>query len=248
MTVDTISVQDSAIRREAAGQDGRFFRAVIIALTVVALAGFAPSYYLRVFNDAPPELNILMHLHGAVFTLWVVLLVVQSQLIGAGNRLLHRRLGFASIGLVVAMMAAAAGLAYERTLVWIGNPAFDYYEVLAFLATPATTIVYFSLMFGLAVYFRGQPAIHKRLMILACLDLYSPAVSRLPWIGTMSPAAHFVAIDLFIVVLLVHDWRMFRRPHVATVLGGLFLVGAQYFREWVGWTDTWLDFAIWLTS
>jgi hypothetical protein len=228
--------------------DSHFFRAVILLLVLLVLAGFAPSYYLRALNTAPLPLTTLMHLHGFVFTLWILLLVTQSLLAGSGSMKLHRRLGFASIPLAISMMGAAGMLAYSQTLVWIDDPSFDYYEVLAFLATPFTTIVFFSMLYTLAILNRKRPAIHKRLILIATLDLCTPAISRLPLIGPMATWTHYVAIDLFLLALLVHDWRALRRPHPSTVIGGLALVASQYGREWLGWTDTWLDFAIWLTS
>jgi hypothetical protein len=228
--------------------DHRFFQVSIGLLALLVLAGFAPSYYLRSLITAPLPLTGLMQLHGFVFTLWIVLLVTQVVLAGSGSLSLHRRLGFTSIPLAISMMGAAGLLAYRQTLVWIDNPAFDYYEVLAFLATPTTTIFFFSTLYTLALLWRGRPAIHKRLLFIATLDLCTPAISRLPVIGPMAGIWHYAAIDLFLLALLIHDWRSIKRLHPASILAGLALIASQYGREWLGWTDAWLDFAIWLTD
>jgi hypothetical protein len=40
-------------------------------------------------NPLPP----LLHIHGAVFSSWMLLLIVQTSLVAAGRVDLHRRLG-----------------------------------------------------------------------------------------------------------------------------------------------------------
>lgn len=228
--------------------DHKFFRALVLLLALLALAGFAPSYYLRPLFNSPVEMTTLKHIHGAIFTLWVVLLVAQVTLVNAKRIDWHRRLGLASVALAMAMMAAVATLALERTRVWLDDPQFDAGDVLMFLLTPLTTVLYFSCMYGTAIALRHRSAIHKRLMLLANLDLFTPAVSRLPTLGDMSTTWHYLAIDLLLVALAVHDWRTLRKLHPATVWGGIALVASQVGREVLAKTDTWMDIAVWLTA
>ena len=63
----------------------RFF-VVFLALTVWA---FWPSYFARLFEQP----SLLHHAHGIVLALWLVMLVVQAQLIRTQRRPLHRQLG-----------------------------------------------------------------------------------------------------------------------------------------------------------
>jgi hypothetical protein len=81
---------------------GQFERRYYIGVSVVFLLlvfwTFARTFYLQPFSGAP-ALSLLLHIHGAVMTGWVVLLVVQSTLIAAPcpvappARLGWRRLG-----------------------------------------------------------------------------------------------------------------------------------------------------------
>ena len=66
--------------------------AVLILITV--FLGFARTYYLAgVFKaDALP---LLLHIHGAVFSSWIVLLIVQTSLVARG-RVVRRATGLAS--------------------------------------------------------------------------------------------------------------------------------------------------------
>lgn len=60
----------------------RFFSAMAAAIVVMALAGFARTYFLRpllpVLEPAPMALTPLIHLHGLLFTGWVLLLLAQG--------------------------------------------------------------------------------------------------------------------------------------------------------------------------
>lgn len=226
----------------------RFFRHFTWLLALLALAGFAPSYYFSAVFSSNPALSLLMHLHGAAFTLWMLLLVVQATLVPAGRLEWHRWLGWASVPLVVSMMTLAAALAHERTQSWLANPAFDPTEVLAFLAIPATTIVFFSGMYTAAILWRRHSAIHKRLLLVASLDICTPAVARLPFMMTLSSSWHYLAIDMLLLAIAWHDWRTLRRLHPATLWGGGLLIASQAGREWLSQTGAWLALASWLTA
>jgi hypothetical protein len=46
--------------------------------------GFAPTYYLAGVFQAPLP-NRLIHVHGAAFSCWMLLLIVQTSLVSAGR-------------------------------------------------------------------------------------------------------------------------------------------------------------------
>jgi hypothetical protein len=71
-----------------------------LAALLVALIGFAPSYYLRSFSTAEP-LTTLVHLHGGLATAWLLLFVAQTSLVSVGRTDLHRRVGPAGAALAV---------------------------------------------------------------------------------------------------------------------------------------------------
>jgi hypothetical protein len=229
-----------------ANTDRLFFRNLSYVLALLVLAGFGPSYYFRSVVAEPVELTGLMALHGLVFTAWTVLLVVQTSLVTVGNLVWHRRLGYSSVVLAVLMVVFAAALALERTQTWLEDPSFPAGEVLQFLAIPTTTVLYFAGMYAAALGYRQQPAVHKRLMVLASLDIFTPAVARLPYLTTLSSTYHYLVIDLALLALVVHDWRSSKRVHPATLWGGAVLVTSQVGRELLAQTDTWMTIAVWL--
>jgi hypothetical protein len=66
--------------------------AIVAALTV--FVGFAPTYFLKALFGAP-SLSPLLHVHGLLFTSWIVLLAAQTALVAGRRTDVHRRLGLA---------------------------------------------------------------------------------------------------------------------------------------------------------
>ena len=81
-----------------------FYVGISVVVATTVFAGFARSYFLKSYFGSPP-LMPLLHLHGLVFTSWIVLLLTQTTLVAANRTDIHRRLGI--IGAVIAVMSAA---------------------------------------------------------------------------------------------------------------------------------------------
>jgi hypothetical protein len=225
----------------------RFFGGMAIALTVTVFAGFAPTYYFNSFAEQAFALTPLLHLHGAVFTAWMLLLVAQTSLIAADARRLHMGLGL--LGTVLAALMSVLGpiVAVERTatgqIADLGAPP------LVFLAVPLVGMVVFAALVAAALYYRTRnPAAHKRLMLLATLELVTAGVSRLPVVAEWGPLGFFAITDAFVLAIVAYDMFALRRPHAATIWGGAFFVASQPMRLAIGGSPLWLSFAGWLTS
>ena len=79
----------------ATGWPGRrfdhiFFSAMAAILLGTVFLGFARSYYLAGVFHAPLP-SLIVHIHGAAFTCWILLFVAQTSLVLAGRVDLHRR-------------------------------------------------------------------------------------------------------------------------------------------------------------
>lgn len=222
-----------------------FYSGMAIALTLTVFAGFARTYYLKYFFDTP-ALPPLVQVHGVLFSLWMVLLLVQTSLVAAGKTGIHRRLGMAGGVLVVLMVVlgtwtAIVAAAQGRTPP--GPPP------LVFLAIPLGEMVTFPVLVGAALYYRRRIDAHKRLMLLATIGITSAAVARLPFaILQAGPPAFFGLTDLFLVPLAVYDVLTRGRLHPATLWGSLFLIASQVLRVMLSGTEAWLHFATWLTQ
>jgi hypothetical protein len=75
--------------------------AILILVTV--FVGFARTYFLAGVFRAPLP-SLLVHIHGAVFSSWILLLITQTTLVTAGRVDIHRRLGLAGFGLACLMV------------------------------------------------------------------------------------------------------------------------------------------------
>src|SRR4051812_6872651 len=85
-----------------------FFGTMTVVIALVVFIGFARTYYLAGVFNAKPLAAPIVHLHGAVFTSWIVLLLTQSLLVGTGHTRIHRRLGI--MGLVLAPLMVVFGV------------------------------------------------------------------------------------------------------------------------------------------
>jgi hypothetical protein len=226
------------------------FHAVAVAAVAAALfAGFAKTYYFRVFSGSPP-LAQAAHIHGIIATVWIALHYTQARLIAAHRADLHRRLGiFAAF--------VAAVLAVQAVSMAIGNAAAGHgpagRDPLQFLSVPIGTTTMFTLFVGSALALRRKREWHKRLMLLATMTLLVPAMGRLD-AQIMQPLglprlvlAPGVTVA-FVAWACAHDWRQLGRVHPAYIVGGIALIVSIPLRRWIGFTDAWLPIARWLVS
>src|SRR5947207_730658 len=92
-----------------AGRRRRFFTGMAMVVVATVVAGFTPTYYLKLLFATP----LSIHIHGALFTTWVLLFVAQTWLVAANRTDLHRRLGVTGAALAVTMVVSGAALAIE---------------------------------------------------------------------------------------------------------------------------------------
>jgi hypothetical protein len=227
-------------------REQRFFVGMAAAVALTAFVGFAPTYYLKGLFGAP-SLSPLLHLHGLLSTLWIVLFVSQTSLVATGHTRVHRRLGL--VGAVLAVLLLGVGYptaldAARRGVTPPGGP-----PPLAFLAVPLGTLVAFLVLLGLGLHFRGRSPIHKRLMLLATIALLAPALARIGLlIGVPGPALPLGGTIVFVASAWLYDRKAQGRVHPAFLWGGLLLVLSIPLRFLIGRTAAWHALAVWLLS
>lgn len=248
MSTSSTAIGAPSVRQPATDKRSErlFFSSMAIALAITVFAGFAPTYYLRE-SFGSPELPWYLHLHGLAFTAWMVLLVVQTSLVAANKTAVHRTLGVFGVALGVIMMILGAYVAVARIRAGFMAPPPGAPQFL-FLTLPLAGVIVFPLLFGSAIWLRRRTDFHKRLILLATLELVTAAVARLPVITDIGPVAFFGVTDLFIVAMAIYDWRTLKRIHPATLWGGLLLIVSQPLRLMIGATETWHAFGTWLIS
>lgn len=227
--------------------DRQFFMAMVIVLTIVVAIGFAPTYYAAGVFRAPLPSPII-HIHGAVFSSWMVLLLVQTGLVSAKKVQWHRKLGVAGFVLaclMVVMAVLAASDAMRRA-----KSAPNSEAILEFLIVTFVEAFVFGGLAAWAYALRRNPAAHKRLIVIATAGITGPAFYR--WHVSYlyhSPYHDHYVTAMFLVVLAAYDLWSTRKIHRATLWGGVF----QVFMEQVvtrvaGPSAAWHGFAHWVQS
>src|SRR3979490_1077565 len=89
-----------------------FYTALPIAVALAVFVGFAPTYYLKTAFGTP-ALAPLYHVHGFLFTCWMLLLIAQPALVAARRTALHRKVGVVGGVLAGAMVVAALAVAID---------------------------------------------------------------------------------------------------------------------------------------
>jgi hypothetical protein len=243
--METVATPMALPRRRAVAGSRWFFTAFALATAAAVFVGFAPTWFLKRFYASTPALSGLLQVHGVAFTAWMALFVLQPLLIALGRTGLHRRLGAAGAALAAVMTVLAYLASIDAARRGATMPPLT---ALAFLAIPLATVVVFPVLAGLAIWFRHRPDIHKRLMVLATVELVSAAIARMTVISSSGPLAFFGATDLFIVALALFDVVTLKRVHQATLWGGLFLIASQAVRTVVTGMAWWTDLARWLVG
>jgi hypothetical protein len=220
-----------------------FFSGMAVAFAVVAFAGFGPSYYLKTLSDRPP-LPWLVHLHGALFSAWILLLLVQTTLVAVKRTDLHRRLGIGG-GVLAALTIPVS---YPLAISAARRGAATDPAILPFLIVPIGGLIVFTVLIGGGFLLRRRVDYHKRLILIATIELMNAAVDRLPGVYAAGLAPFYPGTDVFLLALVIYDVLTFGRIHRATLWGGIFLVSMQSLRVLLMNTSAWLTIATWLTS
>jgi peptidoglycan/LPS O-acetylase OafA/YrhL len=92
---------------DLARRDRIFYTSMSIIATLVVFVGFAPSFFLAAANPSAKPLALIYHIHGAVFTLFMLFFINQNLLIARGKPETHKRLGMfgAALGCVIIVFA-----------------------------------------------------------------------------------------------------------------------------------------------
>ena len=224
----------------------RFYVGMAIAVLITVFLGFSRSYFLKAYFGTP-ELSLLVHIHGLVFTSWVLLFLAQTTLVATGRTDLHRKLGVGGAVLAALLLIIGTTTAILRVKSGRSSPIPEV-PPLSFLAVPLFDMVVFAILISAGLVLRNRPDTHKRLMTLATIALMSAPIARLPGVVLAGPLAFFGLTDLFIVAMVIYDLATRRRVHPSTIWGGLLIVASQPLRLMISGTPAWLAFAGWLTS
>ncbi len=237
----TTTVTRSA-RRPAGPYDRLFYGGMAVALGLTVLAGFAPTYYLRFIHGGPNAtlsggpFTRLVHLHGALFTAWMLLFIVQTALVASRRVAVHRRLGIAGAVLAAGMVVAGASVAVATAARGSAPPGMT---PVAFLIIPLFDMILFATFVTIALLKRRDKEAHKRLMLLAYVSIVTAAVARLPGMLPLGPPAFFGLSFLFVIAAGIYDFATRGRVHRVYLWGGALIAASVPLRLAISSTAGW---------
>jgi hypothetical protein len=219
-----------------------------LLLTAIAITGFWSSYYGPVLAGQPTA-TALLHLHAAVFTGWLAILVAQATLAARGRITAHRRFGRFGVFWGLLLLVVGLWTAGARTA-WRATQPGGFDDAAAFLVWPLIDMIVFAAFFAAAVALRHRPQWHKRLMLVASTNLLVAPVGRLlpappPSAGELffanSFATHAGYLVLWLAPLLLaagHDLWRHGRVHPAYTIG-LVVITVSSLRDQVVSLEVW---------
>lgn len=220
--------------------DRLFFPFVSMLTLAVVLIGFARTYFLAGMVRAPLP-NRLVHIHGAAFTLWILLVVVQTGLIRSRRVRLHRTLGIAGFTLAVVMVCL--GLAVARDAMLRDFVHTSHFDAETFFLVPVTSMVLFSTLVCFAWRTRFDKVAHKRLITLATLSLLDAALVRWPFAFAQSELARNALYFGLVLLVTLYDLTIFHKVQRVTLLATGFIIALHFAEIPLGRTAAWHRFA-----
>ena len=189
----------------------------------------------------------MLAIHGIVFTLWILFLILQTSLIAANRRTLHKRLGI--VGALLGGAMCVVGVLAAIDALRRGAAPLPGIDPRTFFIVPVADILLFAGFLGAGFYFRRATETHKRLMIVATMSLLGAAFGRIiPRLGNEllirgGPFSVFGLVVALVVLAGLYDLATRRRVHRVYLWGGLIIAVSVPVRLVIGSSAPWLALA-----
>jgi hypothetical protein len=247
----TTLIDDNRARVVTTPNARYFYFYMALACIAVAFLGFAPTYWLplasRSFSSTP-----VVHFHGMLFFAWTLYFAFQTWLAASGWTARHRSLGLIGVSLATAM--TIFGFLVSVNVMKRSAALGQADAGIAFSIVPLTSMVFFAVVFTLAIAATRRPETHKRLMLLAGISILDAAVARwfLTFLAPPGPPgpppvevtiAPALVAYLLLAAAMIFDWRRLGRPHPVYIYGGAALVAVKFLNWPISTTAAWHSFA-----
>jgi hypothetical protein len=217
-----------------------------VLVLLCALVAFWPGYLSQILDEPAA----VVHIHGALMSLWLGLLISQAYLIRTNRREIHRQLGKLSY-LLAPVVFIFIAIIRHNAMIESGDPlAAENLRLLLpnAIGQPLT----FAFAYGLAIYNKRDAPTHARFMLCTPIPMAGPILNRvmMNYFDMEAAGAGQVTRSIVItslIVLSLWDWFKHRRLNVFPVVLGFFLLLRVFYALAAG-TDFQIQFAEWYVS
>jgi hypothetical protein len=208
-----------------------FWVGMAVFMIVLVLVGFWPSYFASLFLGQEPvkfammEISPAIHLHAAVFSGWILLLLTQTILAAKGSIRAHMAVGRWGMLLGIGLLAVGGLIMYlkYRLLVAEGHATWTEAPVFVWTMPGWINLLQFAILLTIGLMYRTSPQIHKRFMIFTGLAIISAATDRMGFLGEWRIIMPAVVVS----PVWAYDLRTESRIRPATLIGSLIVVSTS---------------------
>jgi len=224
--------------------DRAMIAGLVFAIWLAIVAGFGIDMVRRA-HEGSLSFPLIVHLHVAAYTSWLLLLAAQVWLVRTRRVAVHRRLGMAALLLIPLMLVLGPATAITQI---VHNPYMPDRWIAWLSVNFANT---FGSVFLLAAGFlmRRDPASHKRLMLMGTIAVTEPGFSRI-WLSALSARwgegyvpfyfSTFIGTLLLVLAVGAYDLATRRRLHPAYVGAALWIFANEAVATWLFYQPFWL--------
>lgn len=196
----------------------RYLGYFLLLLIPLIFAGFYKTYF-QPFPDFEEDIDVYIHIHAAIATLWVVILIVQPFLIVNKKTALHK-----AVGKLTYFIFPLLILSFVPRIIRTYDLG-EYPNLFFSLADGSLLILFYSL----AVYNKRKTARHMRYMIASALVLLGPTVGRigpilLGWSELLTQNVQYGIIYTILTGLVLYDLKNKRKYQPYLVAIGAYII------------------------
>ncbi len=179
-----------------------------LVMSGLVVWGFSHTVADNLFH-AKPARPLLLWMHGAAFSGWMIFFVLQSALVRVHKVGVHRLLGWFGAALAATMVPLGITVAVVMT-------RFDVFVLRqkgaeTFISIPFIDMLVFGVLVALAIVWRKRPEYHRRLLFIATCELMDAAIGRFDF--WFNHSIFYIGLDLLIVVGMLRDWQVDGKVH-----------------------------------
>jgi len=216
---------------------------LFIGIYLLVNYGFYKSYFSHLST-----FSMVVHFHGAVMAGWFIYTILLTALMYKGNKKWHKLFGWSSVVLALLIVISIVGitkLGYHKGF----DRGVAVEKLNRNLLSAYVDIVYFSLFYSVAIYYRKKLTRHFKYIIAATLVLFGPGIGRVMFYNfpefkyTMFIASYYtflILVPLWIAECVKAKKLLLKNDYVLIIL---MFTGYHFFIDYFKATHLWQTIA-----